>query len=129
MKKIIISTLLLAMVSATAFAQKSNTAIPLNNENIQKTVIGDWNIINIQPANADVKIKNISIKGAGYGEVMKQKEDGTEVSIICKIYAQNNSEIMFSDAEGYRIIYKVISLTKNTMSLSNGKFTVDYKKQ
>jgi hypothetical protein len=129
MKKFIITALFFTLFASTqSFAQRGSSEITINTENIQKTLVGNWAVTSIQPNDADVLIQDIAIKGAGYGEVMKKKADGTFAPVICKIYAQNNSEIMFSDAEGYRVVYKVVSLTKSTMQLRNGATTVNYKK-
>ncbi len=129
MKKLAFTLLTLCSLSLSGFAQKTAKAITLNTENIQKTVVGNWIVQSIMPNDDGILIKDISIKGAGYGEVMKKKEDGTQAPVICKIYPQNNSELLFSDAEGYRVAYKVVSLSSSEMVLSKGKTILTYIKK
>jgi hypothetical protein len=123
MKKIIFA-LFLGLFITQAHAQRNNELV-LNNQTIQDNLKGNWTLISVQPSDANVEIRGMNFKGVGYGEILKMK-DGKLTPVISKIFATNNNSITFSDADGNRIMYKVLSMSKSTMQLTDGTVTMTF---
>jgi hypothetical protein len=123
MKKLIFA-LIVSLTGLQASAQRNNELV-LNNQTISDNLKGTWTLLSAQPNDKEVTIRGINMKGMGFGEIIKMT-DGVAKTVICKIYATNNNAITFNDGDGARNIYTVISLTKTTMQLSDGKTTMNF---
>ena len=126
MKKTLLM-LFFTVAALQVFAQKNNPLI-INNETISNTLNGKWELTNAQPNTNEVLYAGFELKGVGYGEVTK-KGDTKSAPIISKITANNNTDIVFSDAEGIRTSYKIESMSKTVLVLSVGKSILTYTKK
>jgi hypothetical protein len=127
MKKLIIACLL--SLSALNINAQKNNDIAITGANIETVLTGKWNMVKVQPKDKAIAIKGFEMKGTGYGEIAKTNEDGTSKNVICKIYGVNQNSIVFADGEGMRIVYKIISMSKSAMQLSDGVATLDFIKE
>jgi hypothetical protein len=127
MKKILFATMLVA-TSICTFAQKQNT-VAITAANIESTLNGSWKIARVSPSDKQVSIQSFVLKGAGYGEITKSIDKGLVKTVFSKIYGINQNAIIFADAEGVRVVYKIIELQKNLIRLSDGEATIDYVKE
>jgi hypothetical protein len=127
MKKIIIACLMM-LSAANMYAQKNNE-IAINAANIETVLNGKWTMTKVQPKDKDVLIKGFEMKGTGYGEILKTSPDGTTKMVICKIFGINQNSIVFADADGSRVVYKIVMMSKNAMQLTDGVATLDFIKE
>jgi hypothetical protein len=119
---------LLSLGALNMHAQKNNE-VTITSANIESTLTGKWNMEKVQPNDKGVIIKGFTMKGAGYGEIIKGDAQGGSKIIVSKIFGMNQNAICFADGEGSRIVYKIISITKSTMCLTDGVYTIDFTKE
>jgi hypothetical protein len=124
--KQIIMTAIVALISFSAMAQKGE--LVLNNQTITNTVVGRWNVVSVQPSDKASPITYINVKGPGFGEIGKRKDD-KEAAVVSKIFAANNSQLVISAADGVRSQFTIQSMTATQMILSDGSVTLTLYKQ
>jgi hypothetical protein len=127
MKKIIIATFIM-LSTINIYAQKSSD-LAITSANIETVLTGKWNMVRVQPKDKLVMIKGFTMKGTGYGEIIKTNDDGTNKTIISKIFGLNQNSIVFADGEGMRVVYKIVTMSKNAMQLTDGVATLDFIKE
>lgn len=120
----IILFVFLSLAAATTYAQSKE--LNINATTLNEVVVGKWILTNVDPAGA-APFQEFQVKGPGFGDVSKLRDDKKIEKIISKIVLSNNS-VTFSDADGDRYTFKVLELTKNTIKLSDGKVTCFYSK-
>jgi hypothetical protein len=127
MRKIFL-LLAVSFITLQAVAQNKSAVVAITASNIESVLSsnGDWKLIRATPNEKGIKIKSFTMKGAGYGEIEKIQADGSTKKIFCKIFGMNQNAICFGDADGERVIFKLIEMTSNTLRMSDGTTTVDF---
>jgi hypothetical protein len=126
MKRILILAFL-AFVLPTISKAQQNDNININAETLNSVLTGKWILVSALPDNSVANFTSFTVQGPGYGLVDKNM-DGKIKSVVCKIVA-NNSGIVFNDAEGDRMVFKVTYLSKKSITLQSGKTTLMFNKQ
>jgi hypothetical protein len=124
MKKLILLSIL-SLGIVNIYAQKNNNIV-ITAANIEAALTGNWIMAKIQPDDKGVFIKGFTMKGTGFGDILKNSGTGETKTIISKIFGFNQNSICFVDGDGERIVYKIVSMTKNYMQLTDGDRTIDF---
>jgi hypothetical protein len=123
MKKLLLIAFLgLGFMETQAQARDLN----INVTTLNDVVKGKWILTNVNPAGA-APFQEFNIKGPGFGEVGKLRDNNKIEQIISKIIL-GNGNISFSDADGDRVNLQVTQLSKTSLKLTSGSITMLFSK-